>query len=190
MSRTGRGDAGSANKADNVLDVIHHRPCEGARSIRTAAQNGVNIGGILFEPPHFDADGSEPGHGEIDQCIFEAGKLRLVEADEAICEEVSVKIFEGHTVGQLVPYIFAPQGTIVYVGDVIPVMASLPLSWVSAYDNFPLTSMEDKEILLSEAVAKNQILFFEHDAYTECCRVESVNGKYRVKESFTLSSIV
>jgi len=122
--------------------------------------------------------------------IFEAGKLRLVEADEAICEEVSVKIFEGHTVGQLVPYIFAPQGTIVYVGDVIPVMASLPLSWVSAYDNFPLTSMEDKEILLSEAVAKNQILFFEHDAYTECCRVESVNGKYRVKESFTLSSIV
>jgi glyoxylase-like metal-dependent hydrolase (beta-lactamase superfamily II) len=121
--------------------------------------------------------------------VFEAGKLRLVEADEAICEEVSVKIFEGHTVGQLVPYIFAPQGTIVYVGDVIPVMASLPLSWVSAYDSFPLTSMEDKEILLSKAVAKNQILFFEHDAYTECCRVELVNGKYRVKESFTLSSI-
>jgi glyoxylase-like metal-dependent hydrolase (beta-lactamase superfamily II) len=121
--------------------------------------------------------------------VFEAGKLRLVDHDEPICEEVSLKIFNGHTVGQIVPYFSTPQGTIVYVGDVIPVMPSLPLSWVSAYDSFPLTSMQDKELLLSEAVEKNQILFFEHDAYSECCRVEFVNGKYRVKESFTLSSI-
>lgn len=121
--------------------------------------------------------------------VAEAGKLKLVESDTRICEEMLVKVMNGHTVGQLVPYVFTPTETLVYVGDVIPMAASLPLAWISAYDTFPITSMQDKEQLLSEAVAKNQILFFEHDAYTECCRVEVINQKYRIKEKFNLSTI-
>jgi glyoxylase-like metal-dependent hydrolase (beta-lactamase superfamily II) len=121
--------------------------------------------------------------------VAEAGKLKLVESDTRICDEVLVKVMNGHTAGQLVPYIFTPNDTFVYVGDVIPMAASLPLAWVSAFDTFPITSMEDKEQLLAEAATKNQILFFEHDAYTECCRVELVNNKYRIKESFSLSSV-
>ncbi|MDP4202421.1 MAG: MBL fold metallo-hydrolase [Bacteroidota bacterium] len=121
--------------------------------------------------------------------VADAGKLKLVETDTRICDEVLVKIMNGHTAGQLVPYVSTPNETFVYVGDVIPMAANLPLAWVSAFDTFPITSMEDKEQLLAEAAAKNQILFFEHDAYTECCRVELVNNKYRIKESFSLSSV-
>jgi Zn-dependent hydrolases, including glyoxylases len=122
--------------------------------------------------------------------VADAGKLKLVEVDTRICDEVLLKVMNGHTTGQLVPYVFTPNETLVYVGDVIPMAASLPLAWVSAYDTFPITSMQDKAQLLSEAAAKNQILFFEHDAYTECCRVDLVKDKYRIKESFTLSSII
>lgn len=121
--------------------------------------------------------------------VQEAGKIKLVENDTSLCDEVLLKVMNGHTVGQLVPYVSSDKGTLVYTGDVIPVAASLPLAWVSAYDTFPITSMKDKEQLLSEAVNQNQILFFEHDAYTECCRVELINGKFRVKESFTLASL-
>lgn len=122
--------------------------------------------------------------------VFEAGKLKLVESDVSLCDEVLLKVMNGHTVEQLVPYVFTPKETFVYTGDVIPMMANLPLAWVAAYDTFPITSMKDKEQLLSEAAEKNQVLFFEHDAYTECCRVELINGKYRVKESFTLASVL
>jgi Zn-dependent hydrolases, including glyoxylases len=121
--------------------------------------------------------------------VAEAGKLKLVESDTRICDEVLVKIMNGHTAGQLVPYICTPNETFVYVGDVIPMAANLPLAWVSAFDTFPITSMQDKEQLLAEAATRNQILFFEHDAYTECCRIELVNNKYRIKESFSLSSV-
>lgn len=121
--------------------------------------------------------------------VEKAGKLKLVEKNQYICPEVEVKIFNGHTVGQLAPYVHYGDKTLVFTGDVIPFQAALPIAWVSAYDTFPITSMEDKERMLSEAAEKQQILFFEHDAYNECCTVHKVNGKYRVERSFKLTEI-
>ncbi len=118
--------------------------------------------------------------------VEQAGRLRLVHDNEWLCPEVELRLFNGHTVGQIACYIHADERTYVYVGDIIPLAASLPLAWVSAYDTQPLQSMTEKERLLHEAAAKEQVLFFEHDAYTECCTVKEVNGKYRVDEKFTL----
>lgn len=118
--------------------------------------------------------------------IKEAGKLSLVSENQWLCPEVELRLFNGHTVGQIVTYIHTAEKTYVYVGDVIPLAASLPVAWISAYDTYPITAMEEKKALLDEAVAKSQILFFEHDAYTECCTVKEVYGKYRVDESFGL----
>jgi glyoxylase-like metal-dependent hydrolase (beta-lactamase superfamily II) len=118
--------------------------------------------------------------------VQEAGKLKLVSENQQLCPEVELRLFNGHTLGQLVSYIHTDNETYVYVGDVIPIAACVPISWVSAYDTFPITSMNEKKILLDEAVEKHQILFFEHDAYTECCTVKEMYGKYRVDESFKL----
>ena len=118
--------------------------------------------------------------------IQEAGKLKLVSENQFICPEVEIRIFNGHTVGQLVSYISTDNKTYVYVGDVIPVSATVPVSWISAYDTYPITAMAEKKVLLDEAVEKNQILFFEHDAYTECSTVKEMYGKFRVDECFGL----
>lgn len=116
--------------------------------------------------------------------VREADKLKLVTENQWICPEVEIRLFNGHTVGQLVSYIHYEKKTYIYVGDVIPVAATIPVSWISAYDTYPVTAMTEKKELLDEAVAKQQILFFEHDAYTECCTVKEINGKFRVDESF------
>jgi len=118
--------------------------------------------------------------------VQEAGKLKLVSENQFVCPEVEIRIFNGHTVGQLVSYINTGSETYVYVGDVIPVSATVPVSWISAYDTYPITAMDEKKVLLDEAVEKNQILFFEHDAYTECCTIKDKYGKFRVDESFEL----
>lgn len=118
--------------------------------------------------------------------VQEAGKLKLVSENQWICPEVEVRIFNGHTVGQLVSYIHYGARTYVYVGDVIPIAPTVPVSWISAYDTYPITSMSEKKQLLDEAAEYQQILFFEHDAYTECCTVKEMYGKYRVDESFKL----
>ena len=66
----------------------------------------------------------------------------------------------------------------------------MPLAWVSSYDTFPITSMAEKKILLEEAVAQNQVLIFEHDAYTECCTVTEAGGRYKVDRTGTLESFL
>jgi glyoxylase-like metal-dependent hydrolase (beta-lactamase superfamily II) len=118
--------------------------------------------------------------------VQEAGKLKLVSENQWICPEVELRIFNGHTLGQLVSYIHKGVKTYVYVGDVIPIAPSIPVSWISAFDTYPITAMNEKKVLLNEASEKNQILFFEHDAYTECSTVKEMYGKYRIDESFTL----
>lgn len=118
--------------------------------------------------------------------IYEAGKLKLISENQWICPEVELRLFNGHTVGQLVSYIHIDEKTYVYVGDVIPTATNIPIAWISAYDTYPIAAMEEKKNLLDEAVAKNQILIFEHDAYTECCTIKDMYGKFRVDEILTL----
>jgi len=118
--------------------------------------------------------------------IQEVGKLKLVSENFELCPGIEVRLYNGHTVGQLVTYIHTGIKTYVYVGDVIPIAPTVPVSWISAYDTYPIEAMAEKKILLDEAVEKRQILFFEHDAYTECCTVKNMYGKYRVEETFNL----
>jgi glyoxylase-like metal-dependent hydrolase (beta-lactamase superfamily II) len=122
--------------------------------------------------------------------IEKSGKLQLIANDRFLCPEVEMRIFDGHTVGQIVPYINYHGKTLVYVGDVIPMSANIPLAWISAYDINPIYSMEEKQRLLDEAIEKEQILFFEHDAYTECCTAVCVKGKYRIGETFDFEQAV
>ncbi|MFM2293038.1 MAG: hypothetical protein RIS29_2851 [Bacteroidota bacterium] len=117
--------------------------------------------------------------------IQEAGKLKLVTENFFICPEVEVRIYNGHTVGQLVSYINTGTKTIVYTGDVIPLAANVPLAWISSYDINPIAAMAEKKVLLDEAAAKGQILFFEHDCYTECCTVATQYNKHKVSKAMS-----
>ena len=121
--------------------------------------------------------------------VQEVGRLKLVTENQFICPEVEIRIFNGHTVGQLVSYINTGNKTLVYVGDVIPVVANVPIAWISAYDTNPLAAMEEKKILLDEAASKHQVLFFEHDAYTECCTIEAQYNKHKVGKTFRLEEM-
>lgn len=118
--------------------------------------------------------------------VYEAGKLRTVSKNTIICDEVELRLFNGHTTGQLGVYIHAPHRTYVYPGDVIPLAANVPVAWLSSYDTNPLAAMEEKERLLAEAVRENQVLILVHDAYTDCCTVSESYGKYRVGEMLSL----
>lgn len=119
--------------------------------------------------------------------IEAAGKLKLITENTQLCPEVELRLFNGHTNGQIVSYIQTPETTYVYVGDVIPIAASIPIAWVSAYDTYPIVSMEDKQQILQEAANNNQTLIFEHDAYTQCCTIKEIGGKFRLNKSFNLN---
>lgn len=122
--------------------------------------------------------------------VQQAGRLKLVTEPFSLVPGVDLKIVDGHTVGQLVTYIRTGKRTFVYSGDVIPIAPNVPLAWVSSYDTFPITSMAEKKMLLDEAIAGDQVLIFEHDAYTECCTVTESGGKYKVAKTGKLTDFL
>lgn len=122
--------------------------------------------------------------------IEEAGKLQKVSSDFVLTDGVELRLFNGHTVGQIAVYVQLAEQTLVYCGDVIPLSANVPVAWLSSYDIFPLDAMIDKQRMLEEAAEKQQILFFEHDAYTECCTVEKQYNKFKVSKTLRFDEVI
>jgi hypothetical protein len=78
---------------------------------------------------------------------------------------------------------------IVFMADLLPSAAHLPIPYVMAYDMFPLTSLREKRVFLEEALAGDYILFFEHDPIHECCSLQKTEKGIRAKEFFKLKDL-
>ena len=96
----------------------------------------------------------------------------------------------GHTRSMMHPLINIHGRTLAYVADLIPTAAHIPLPYIAGYDMYPMTSLEEKEIYLEEAVAHNHVLFLEHDATTICCTVEKTEKGFRKKEIIQLETLI
>jgi glyoxylase-like metal-dependent hydrolase (beta-lactamase superfamily II) len=110
--------------------------------------------------------------------IQESGQLKLVEAIETgvipfdNMENISLRFAFGHTDAMMLPQLKYNDQTIVFMADLLPAAAHIPLPYVMAYDMFPLKTLEEKRTFLEEALTNNYLLFFEHDAITECCYLQ------------------
>ena len=69
------------------------------------------------------------------------------------------------------------ESTLIFCGDLIPTTSHLRSSWVMAYDLYPLTSIEEKRMLLAQAVEEDWTLFFEHDPLVAACTVKEQDGQ-------------
>ena len=121
--------------------------------------------------------------------IEESGHLKLIEEEGEILPNISVRIFNGHTEGQIIPLINYHGRTIAFVADLLPATTHIPMPWIMAYDTKPLVTLEDKTRFYLEALPNDYILFFEHDLYHECCTLEETPKGVRVKETFKLAEI-
>lgn len=109
------------------------------------------------------------------QPAADAGLVHLIDKTTTIGNSLRLCLFDGHTPGQIVPYINDGRQTYVFAGDVIPLIASVSPEWISAYDLDPRHSYHEKIRMLEEAVRERQALIYCHDAYHPCSTVKKVN---------------
>ncbi|MBC7849052.1 MAG: MBL fold metallo-hydrolase [Chitinophagaceae bacterium] len=134
--------------------------------------------------------------------IQESGQLNFIERekrgistgkmdrkDSGIIPSLSYYFADGHTESMLLPKISYKDRTIIFMADLLPSIAHLPIPYVMAYDMFPLTSLNEKKAFLEEAIEEDAILFFEHDPVNECCTLERTEKGIRQKDIFKLSEI-
>jgi glyoxylase-like metal-dependent hydrolase (beta-lactamase superfamily II) len=133
-----------------------------------------------------------PNHIEKDayfteniHAVAKANRIRLIDEDTALSRDICLRLFGGHTPGQIVPYIKTPERTVVFAGDVVPLTAHLSPEWISAYDTFPVTSYYEKVRLLEDAAAEQQALIYCHDAYIRCSTVRKVKDFYKTDQIIT-----
>lgn len=111
--------------------------------------------------------------------IENAGMLKLIDHTQLIYPYLTLRLADGHTPGQIVPYVETDTETLVFAGDVIPLFASLSPEWISAYDLSPTISYDEKTKLLKEAVFHHHRIVYCHDAYTLSSRVkQTTNGLF------------
>lgn len=114
-------------------------------------------------------------------------QLHLVEGDAAVLPDVALVASEGHTAGLQLPRFEGDGAHLTWCGDLIPTHAHLRPSWVAAYDVLPVTTIEEKKVLLAEALEDDGVLAFEHDPVMAACRLrEDEDGHPVFREAVEL----
>ena len=123
--------------------------------------------------------------------IKESGRLKFIETKEGIefAKNFNLRFVNGHTESMMLPQIKYKDKTIVYMADLLPSVAHIPIPYVMAYDTRPLETLKEKKSFLTEALEKDFILFFEHDPEIECCNLQQTIKGIRSKETFKLESV-
>lgn len=130
-------------------------------------------------------------HSEYFKPLIEAadaeGRVHWVEGKEGIIlqdgtETLKFKCSFGHT-----PYLMhAFDERFIYMADLVPTSAHIPLPWVMGYDIAPGQTTVDKKDFYDLILEKDLTLVFEHDLrYWGAKIAPSAKGDFEAREKFT-----
>jgi glyoxylase-like metal-dependent hydrolase (beta-lactamase superfamily II) len=125
--------------------------------------------------------------------IKSSGQLKMIPLPDWNTTEfstnISLRFVHGHTDAMMLPQINYKDRTVVFMADLLPSAAHIPLPYVMAYDMYPLTTLQEKKTFLHEAVENNYILFFEHDLHNECCDLKQTEKGTRAGNYFKIDEV-
>jgi methylmalonyl-CoA epimerase len=109
--------------------------------------------------------------------LAEAGALDLIEADQEVMPGVRVQRTGGHTAHHQMVWIESDGARAAYMADMMPTTAHLPDAWVMGYDLFPMDTLAAKQAFVSDVLARETLLYFEHDPAVAAGHLLDTNGK-------------
>ncbi len=103
-----------------------------------------------YLPPNFDP-------------VHDAGLWTFTTGEAVVTEGVRLVATPGHTPHHRSVLVESDGATALFLADLCPTSAHLPLPWIMAYDLEPLVTLEVKRRLWERARAESWLLVFEHD---------------------------
>jgi len=100
--------------------------------------------------------------------------------------DMELVVSQGLTVGQQLPRFRGATTRLAFWGGVIPTRAHLRAPGVMAYDLHPLTTLEERRMLVAQALEDDDILFSEHDHDVADCRLREEEGQPAFREAVAL----
>jgi len=105
--------------------------------------------------------------------LIQAGKMRLLQGDQELLPGISVKVYPGHTRHMQAVMLKSQGKRACYISDLIPTTAHLDLTWVMAFDLFPLETIESRKRVYESALPEKWLMIFTHDPVTPWAYLES-----------------
>jgi glyoxylase-like metal-dependent hydrolase (beta-lactamase superfamily II) len=96
--------------------------------------------------------------------LVEAGRVDLIEGEREIVPGIRALPSPGHTPHHQSLLLENGGERAVFLADLVPTSAHLPLPWIMGYDVEPLVTLETKRRLLGRALQEEWLMVFEHDA--------------------------
>ncbi len=103
--------------------------------------------------------------------VAEAGRWKLLDGPGEIVPGISALLTPGHVPWHQSIVLRDGGETAVFLGDIIPTAAHMPLPWIMGYDLEPLRTLETKRSLLQDAANGGWRFIFEHDPTVAMGRV-------------------
>jgi len=105
-------------------------------------------------------------------CLVEAGLMDTVEGEVQLTEGLRLLPTPGHTPHHQSVLLESQGESAVFLADVCPTVAHLPLPWIMGYDLEPLRTLESKRALWTRAREEGWLLIFQHDVHVPWGRMD------------------
>ncbi len=111
-----------------------------------------------------------------------ANRWRLFNGDGEVLPGISLRLTPGHVPHHQCVVVRDGRETAIFLADLIPTAAHLPLPWIMGYDLEPLRTLESKRGVIEEALARDWTLIFEHDPGITIARLERSNKGLELRD--------
>ncbi len=95
--------------------------------------------------------------------LEESGQLDLVEGDTEVLPGVRLIPTPGHTRGHQSVLIDSGERQLLFIGDLCPTIAHVPLPWIMSFDLHPMTTLETRRALYNTILEHQWTVMFAHD---------------------------
>ncbi len=109
--------------------------------------------------------------------LKDAGVLTLVDDETEIIPGMRYRRSGGHTPNHQVVMIESAGRTAVFTADMYPTSVHVPDPWLMGYDLHPMDTLAFKRGFAREAIAREYLIFFEHDPSMAAGYLREKDGK-------------
>ena len=110
--------------------------------------------------------------------MVKTGQWHLVERQGGeVVPGVELVVLPGHTSNMMGVRLFSGSQTAIFLADLVPTTAHLPLPWIMGFDLYPMTTLEEKRKWLPQIAREGWLALFCHDRATPAARLREAEGK-------------
>lgn len=119
--------------------------------------------------------------------LLSAGLLETLDGEGELFPGIHLLVVHGHTRAMQLVLVQDAGESLLYCADLCPTAAHVPYPYIMAYDNFPLTTLEEKKRILPQAYEEGWILCFEHDAFVQAARLQPTAKGFAAGEPLVIT---